>query len=304
MKILFLGMDYVGHRAPCKIFLDALKIAKHEVVYTKYYYENSEPTDLATWMARGQDKTDEQIKLYAPLIKTGTFDLMISELPIFAAAILKETYDIPWAVFNALPLFCIIKGADLFLQASIPEFERCKNYENVRYVGPFVNTSGTPIHKSRKPKPVIHVTQGTVANKDQILIETTKKATQGEWILVSESLPHHIWMPSFDVFITNGGFGGVSLAIYHGIPIIVAGETEEKPIVGQKVAQAGIGIDLGTASPSILQIRAAIYACLHNPQIQANCTRLSRIAKQYEPVMAVDYIEDLMISKENIQCRA
>ena len=36
--------------------------------------------------------------------------------------------------------------------------------------------------------------------------------------------------------VTNGGYGGVQLALAHGVPLVVAGNTEEKGEIAARVA--------------------------------------------------------------------
>jgi UDP:flavonoid glycosyltransferase YjiC (YdhE family) len=38
------------------------------------------------------------------------------------------------------------------------------------------------------------------------------------------------------LYITNGGYGGISIALTHGVQVISAGTTEDKTEVGNRVA--------------------------------------------------------------------
>jgi UDP:flavonoid glycosyltransferase YjiC (YdhE family) len=66
-------------------------------------------------------------------------------------------------------------------------------------------------------------------------------------------------------FITNSGFTGVQQALGHGVPLIVAGSTEEKPLVAARVAWSGAGLDLKTGGPSAEQVRNAVRTILADP---------------------------------------
>ena len=114
----------------------------------------------------------------------------------------------------------------------------------------------------------MHVTQGTwdnhdledllvptlngLADRDDVLvIATTGK--QGGYQLpqeiprnayVTDFLPYSELLPTVDVMVTNGGYGGVHHALLHGIPLVVAGVTADKPEIAARVAHAGGGIDL------------------------------------------------------------
>ena len=43
-------------------------------------------------------------------------------------------------------------------------------------------------------------------------------------------------LPKVDVFVTNGGFGAVNQALTIGVPMVVAGDTEDKAFVAACVA--------------------------------------------------------------------
>ena len=49
---------------------------------------------------------------------------------------------------------------------------------------------------------------------------------------VTDFVPYDVLLPRTDLLVTNGGWGGVQQAARHGVPVIVAGATEEKPEVG------------------------------------------------------------------------
>ena len=66
-------------------------------------------------------------------------------------------------------------------------------------------------------------------------------------------------MPFVDAYVTNGGFGGVVIALASGVPVVSAGTTEDKAEVGGRVAYAGVGINLKTNRPTEAALRAAIF---------------------------------------------
>ena len=63
---------------------------------------------------------------------------------------------------------------------------------------------------------------------------------------VEPFIPFGALLPHVDVMITNGGYGGVQFALAHGVPLVVAGATEEKPEIAARVAWSGAGINLKT----------------------------------------------------------
>lgn len=130
-------------------------------------------------------------------------------------------------------------------------------------------------------RPVVHVTQGTVDNQDlSRLIEPTITAlaetdvtvivsTGGRDVNdiavpipanthVAEYVPHEQLLPRVDILVTNGGYGAVQRALAAGVPVIVAGSTEDKPEVAARVAWSGAGINLRTGTPSPLAVASAV----------------------------------------------
>lgn len=118
------------------------------------------------------------------------------------------------------------------------------------------------------------VTQGTVSNHDfSQLIAPTLAALADEPDLlvvataggrssaaipgpipdnarVADYLPLEKLLPRVDALVTNGGYGTVNQALGHGIPLVTAGLSEDKPDVCARVAWSGAGIDLHTSTPA------------------------------------------------------
>jgi UDP:flavonoid glycosyltransferase YjiC (YdhE family) len=76
--------------------------------------------------------------------------------------------------------------------------------------------------------------------------------------------------------ITNGGFNGVQTALSHGVPLICAGKTEEKPEVCARVAWSGVGIDLKTQQPQPKQIKQAVRRILVERQYRERATEFQQ----------------------------
>src|SRR3984957_12270821 len=137
-------------------------------------------------------------------------------------------------------------------------------------------------------RPVVHVTQGTVANVDyEQAIAPTLRALADEDVLVvvatggrpldtlpplpanaraAEYLPYDELLPRTDVFVTNGGYGGIQYALRHGLPIVTTGGKEDKPEVGARVAWSGVGRRIRTERPKPSALRRDILAVLNQPR--------------------------------------
>lgn len=135
-------------------------------------------------------------------------------------------------------------------------------------------------------KPVVHVTQGTFANKDfGQLVGPTLEALADEDVLVvvatggrpletlpplpanaraAQFLPYDELLPKTDVYVTNAGYGGVQYALRHGVPIVASGGQEDKPEVGARIAWSGVGRRIRATSPQPKTLRRAIRSVLHD----------------------------------------
>ncbi|AYQ91809.1 MAG: nucleotide disphospho-sugar-binding domain-containing protein [Paraburkholderia tropica] len=215
--------------------------------------------------------------------------------------------SLPRGIFDSF-----IELADAYLQLSVPgfEFPRSSMPSSVRFVGNLPITPGlhplpawsADLDGSRK---VVHVTQGTVANKDLgMLIAPTLAALAEESDLlvvvitggrpldsipgpipsnarVAGFVPYEWLLPRLDVLVTNGGNGGVNQALTFGVPLVTAGTSEEKADVNARVAWSGVGIDLATGQPSPQALRKAVRTVLDE---SAYRRRAARIAAEFAAV--------------------
>jgi len=194
--------------------------------------------------------------------------------------------------------------ADAVVQFTVPSFEypRSDAPASLHFIGPLGSTSS----QSPLPDwwgdldgshPVIHVTQGTVANKDYAqVIAPTLEALAGEDVLVTvatggrpldtlpplpanaraaEFLPYDELLPRTDVFVTNGGYGGVQYALRYGLPIVATGGKEDKPEVGARVAWSGVGRRIRSERPTPSALRRDILAVLNQPRYQQASRRVA-----------------------------
>jgi UDP:flavonoid glycosyltransferase YjiC (YdhE family) len=132
---------------------------------------------------------------------------------------------------------------------------------------------------------VVHVTQGTLDIDPADLLKPAVAALAGQDLLVvcttggppalgpvpanvrvARYLPHDRLLPLVDVMVTNGGWGGVLAAVQAGIPLVVAGDTLDKPEVARRVAWSGAGVDLRTGRPDPARIGLAVHDLLTRPQ--------------------------------------
>ena len=215
--------------------------------------------------------------------------------------------------------------ATVYLQPTIPALEHPRSDlpANVRFIGMIPADAprdwAPPAfwHELDGSRPVVHVTQGTLANAAPDLIAPSLAGLAQEDVLVvvatggpaPESLglrdipgnarigtflSYPDLLPRTSVMVTNGGYGGVQMALAHGVPLVVAGTTEDKPEVAARVACTGAGINLKTASPTPAQVRRAVRALLDEPRFRARAAALAAEYARYDAVkLAVKTVESL-----------
>jgi MGT family glycosyltransferase len=214
---------------------------------------------------------------------------------------------------------------ELYLLGTVPSFEypRSDLYPQAHFVGSFFTAPPDSFEPPawwedlKRGRPVVHVTQGTVTTEASQLLLPAIKALASEDVLVVATtggkpvdslqldpvpanlrlerfIPHHHLLPHVDVMVTNGGYSGVQTALSNGVPLIVAGATEEKPEVAAHVAWAGVGLDLKTARPDGERLRAAVRTVLREPKYREKARRLQDEYRGRDaPRRSAELIEEL-----------
>lgn len=211
------------------------------------------------------------------------------------------------------------RGADALAQFTVAGFEypRSDLSDNVTFVGP-LRPSSPHVDLPEwwgdldTTRPVVHVTQGTAANADTSqLLEPTFAALADEDVLVVAStggrpvdglrdlpanarvatyLPYDQLLPRVDVLVTNGGYGGVHQALAAGIPLVVAGQTEDKIEVSARVGWSGAGINLRSSRPKPDSVRAAVRTVLSDDRYRSRARALAAEIAQAPGLAGLDRI--------------
>lgn len=196
------------------------------------------------------------------------------------------------------------RRADALVQFGVPSFEyrRSDAPPNLFFIGPLLaNGSQTTLPDwwgdLDGGRPVVHVTQGTVANTDYAqAIAPTLRALADEDVLVvvatggrpldtlpplpanaraATFLPYSELLPRTSVYVTNGGYGGVQYALRNGVPIVATGGKEDKPEVGARIAWSGVGRRIRSEHPSPRALRRDILAVLNQPHYRQASQRFA-----------------------------
>ena len=220
------------------------------------------------------------------------------------------------------PFFrAIFEIPSLVMHISTPAFEypRSDQPDHICFIGPIVpepDPAFQPPHwwsDLNDSQPVVLVNQGTLAtNLDDVIVPTIAGLEDQQVLVVAVpvkegqlgKLPANVraepfvpfghLLPHVDVMVTNGGYGGTQLALAQGIPLVVAGEAEDKMEVAARVEWAGAGINLRKQRPSPEKVRDAVKEVLVNPVYRENARRIqSDFAKYDAPTRAAELLEAL-----------
>ena len=114
-------------------------------------------------------------------------------------------------------------------------------------------------------------------------------------VMVEPFVPYAAVMSHVSVMITNGGFGGVSTALWHGVPLAVAAESEDKPEAAARVAHCGAGINLKTGRPSPGKVHKAVMKILGDPSYRRNAERVRDDFRKHDAVKeSINLIESVI----------
>jgi MGT family glycosyltransferase len=213
----------------------------------------------------------------------------------------------------------------LYIQPTVPSFEypRRDLAPQVEFVGPLLPAAPagfTPPawwdEMQLDRRPVVLVTQGTVATGPDELLLPTLEALRDEPVQViavtggpdpaalpappenariERYVPFAALMPHVSAMVTNGGYGGLHYALAHGVPLVVAGASEEKPELVARVNWSGAGIGMRTNAPTPARLRAAVRRVLDEPRFACRALAFQDEMARYDgPTRAADLVEALV----------
>ncbi len=218
-------------------------------------------------------------------------------------------------------------GDYLYLQSTVPSFEypRSDLPPHVHFIGPLLAEPDDEFMPPRwwpelaGSKRVVLLTQGTVATGPDQLLVPAIRALADEAVLVIATtagptsalldafggalpanvraerfVPYAQLMPHVDLLITNGGYGTVQQALAHGVPIVVAGATEDKPENAARIAWSGAGIRIKAQSPEPARLLAAAREALEHPGYRQRAQAIAAEMADYDAARTgTDLLEQL-----------
>lgn len=232
------------------------------------------------------------------------------------------------SVFDLLATKCSV-----VLQTGTPGFEykRSDLPANYKFAGPLlpyqVNEKTEPWHhpKLSQYSRIILVTQGTVeknenkllvpaleafSNTDMLLIVTTggsntavlREKYQAPNLIIEDFIPFADVMPYADVYITNGGMGGVLQSIQNELPMVVAGVHEGKNEICARVGYFNLGVNLKTETPTIAQLKKSVNEVLNKSVYRQQVRELGKEFGRYNSAeLCEKYIAGLIPFKTQVQ---
>jgi len=228
---------------------------------------------------------------------------------------------------NANVFDLLVKKASLLLQSGTPGFEyrRSDLGKNVRFVGPLlpvqlVKATGQWFdERLGRYQQIVLVTQGTVEKNIEKILAPMLEAFKGtstlviattggtgtaelrrrfphDNLIIEDFIPFADIMPYADVYISNGGYGGVMLGIGNRLPMIVAGVHEGKNEINARIGYFKLGINLKTEWPTSSQLKQAVEVIMNDDLYKDNVTRLAKEFSEYKPnELCAGYLAQLVL---------
>jgi UDP:flavonoid glycosyltransferase YjiC (YdhE family) len=239
-------------------------------------------------------------------------DNLLFRKPNRVMKLMFEKYGIDHLNANAFDI--LVKKSTILLQSGTPGFEyrRSDLGKNIRFIGallPYQSKKQTTKwfdERLNQYKKIVLVTQGTVEknvekiivpvleafkNSDTLVIATTggtgtadlKKRFPETNLIIEDFIPFADVMSYANVYVTNGGYGGVMLGIENQLPLVVAGVHEGKNEINARIGYFKLGINLKTEWPKPAQIRRAIEDVVADKTYRQNVIKLGKEFYDYKP---------------------
>lgn len=159
---------------------------------------------------------------------------------------------------------------------------------------------------------VVVVSQGTVDNhdpsklmipaiqafagRDRLLVVVTGGVGTDELrgryvhdnVLIEDFVDFDLLFPHTELYITNGGLGGVLLALSHGVPLLVAGTREGKGDINARLAYRGLAVDLRTETPSARAVARGAERVLEDADMRGRVAAVRAALAEYDSVGLIE----------------
>ena len=103
-------------------------------------------------------------------------------------------------------------------------------------------------------------------------------------VVIEDWVDFHALLPQIDLFICNGGYGSVLLALSYGVPLLCAGKLEGKADINARLDYRGLAVDLRTERPTKHQIGKAVVRVLGDSRYVERVRELQMSSAAIGPV--------------------
>ena len=201
----------------------------------------------------------------------------------------------------------------------IPELDYPGAYvpPNAEWVGallPYRRVAAPPVDAriSARSGEIVVVSQGTVDNHDprklmipaieafaggnRLVVVVTGGVGTAELraryasadVLIEDFVDFDQLFPHTGLYVTNGGLGGVLLALSHGVPLLVAGTREGKGDINARLAYRGLAVDLRSEHPSARAIARGAERVLSDAAMSARVAEMATALAAYDSVGIIE----------------
>lgn len=230
-------------------------------------------------------------------------------------------------VFDLMTTKC-----NLILQTGTPGFEYGRSDLDPKYkfVGPLLPYTSKKHavkwyhEKLSTYKKIVLVTQGTVekdnskllvptlealSNTEHLVVVTTggseteklRKQYTAPNVIIEDYIPFADIMPYADVYVTNGGMGGVQLSIENNLPMVTAGVHEGKNEICARVGYFNLGVNLKTERPTPAQIRKSVEEVVSHDIYRKNVMTLSKEFSRYNSLELCERYVQQFLPKQTVR---
>ncbi|WP_067621021.1 macrolide family glycosyltransferase [Alicyclobacillus acidiphilus] len=198
----------------------------------------------------------------------------------------------PYEVFfNPAPLTIVYTSRDFQ-----PDGERFD--DSYKFVGPSIATrsQGEFDFSHVDTSNLIYISLGTVFNraiefyklcidafantKYTVILSVGSQTQITELGDIPENFIVRHYVPQLEVlrhaklFITHGGMNSTSEGLYYGVPLVVLPQSADQPMIAQRVAALGAGINLARENLTAATLRESAERVLGDPTFKTACDRI------------------------------
>ncbi|KAI3343787.1 glycosyltransferase family 1 protein [Ustulina deusta] len=107
-------------------------------------------------------------------------------------------------------------------------------------------------------------------------------------IIIVDYFPYDAVIEHADVFVSNGSYGVFSHCVAHGVPMVLAGHSEDKIALGMRGEYAGFAFNLGVEQQAPEAFARGVDTILTNPKFKTRAMELRAEAEEFDALGTVE----------------